>query len=170
MGSPEFVVPRSFLTLVGIATCLHSWVIPIIRLTGPAGDKINQFAYIVKMGDRYLLTSGRLLGMTLLGTTYLLYNHPDATVAKLWRYYAVAAGVLLPVAPWEAFLIFPTNDKILAMRDRLGKEGKGRVGKDQGGSDKELNELITSWQRWHVGRIVMPLTAAIITAVGLLNA
>lgn len=166
---PSIYESHPLLTLTGIATCLHSWVIPIIRLTGPAKDKINQFRLIVTLGNRYLLTSGRIMGMTLLGTTFLLYSHPDAAVAKLWRYYAVAAGILLPVAPWEAFLIFPTNDKILAMGDRFGKESKGVASKDQSGSDKELRELITSWQRWHVGRILMPLGAAVVTAIGLLN-
>lgn len=142
----------------------------MIRIGGSARNKIAQFQLVITLGFRYLQPSSQLLGATLLGTTYLLYSHPDAAVARLWKYYAVAAGILIPAAPWEQFLIFPTNDRILAMGEDLRSEGKEGVHEEQGGRKEELNELLTSWQRWHVGRVVLPLAAAVVTAMALLEA
>lgn len=131
--------------------------------------KIKQFQLVITLGFRYLQPGGRIMGATLVGTAFLLYGHPDAAVAKLWRYYAIAAGILLPVAPWEEFLIFPTNNRILAFGHDPKTEGKDGVPEEQGERNEELNELLTTWQRWHLGRVLMPLGAAVVTALGLLD-
>ena len=55
------------------------------------------------------------------------------------------------------------------MGDDLEKEGKEGVHEEQSERNEELDELITKWQRWHLGRALMPLGAALVTALGLLD-
>jgi hypothetical protein len=121
------------------------------------------------LGFRYLQPSSRLLGTILAGTTYLLYSHPNAAFARLWKYYAGAGILLISASPWEEFLIFPTNKRILAIGEDLRDEGKEGVHDEQGGRKEELNELLNRWQQWHLGRVVIPLVAAVVTAAALLE-
>ena len=72
---------------------------------------------------------------------------------SVWLPYAICIAVLIPVAPWETFLIFPTNDKIEAMGKELERTKKTDFGDQR---DQELQEAMISWQRFHVGRVVMP--------------
>ena len=82
-----------------------------------------------------------------------------------WLPYILSLAVLVPVGPWEVYLIFPTNDKILAMKEELEKSGKEGFGGDR---DKELDELLVVWGRWHWGRVVIPLVATGVMAWGVL--
>lgn len=142
-------------------------MIPLIQIGGSARNKIAQFQLAISLGFRYLQPGGRILGAILASTTLLLYTHPNVAIARLWKLYGSAAIIALSASPFEEFMIFPTNNRISAIGDTLRKEGKEDFDDEKGGRKQELNELLLSWQRWHVGRIMLPLTAAIVSAVAL---
>jgi hypothetical protein len=152
---------------IGVALCLYGWVIPMIRIGGSARSKIAQFELIIELGYRYLQSSGRILAATLLTTTLLLRNHPSPAIARQWKIYALSLAILAPAAPWEEFLIFPTNDRIEAMGEELRNERRESLDPSDPRARK-LNDALDSWQRWHVGRIVFPFVAALTTGYALL--
>ena len=80
---------------------------------------------------------------------------------SVWSPYILAIATLVATGPWEIYLIFPTNDKIAAMQTELEKMGKENFGDKR---DEEIAELLSDWQKWHVGRVVMPLVATAIIA------
>ena len=80
----------------------------------------------------------------------------------VWSPYVLTIAVLLPTSPWEIYLIFPTNDKVTEMQKQLEKMGKENFGDRR---DGEMGELISIWQKWHVGRVIAPLIATAIMAM-----
>lgn len=60
--------------------------------------------------------------------------------------------------------IFPINDRVAAME---GKFGEGEVWLSER-EQRRLKGMIKSWRAWHLGRIVMPFVAGVLTLVALL--
>lgn len=116
------------------------------------------------MGGRYLQTTGRTQAVIILTLALLLRQHPDPSIAKRWKIYATALAALVPVAPFEIISIFPTNDRITELGHQLEKG----VDNFEDERSAELDRLLVSWQKWHTGRIMIPLTAGVVTALGLL--
>ena len=153
----QLTLTISLATLAGIAICLHSWVVPILRLGATSRCKIAQFNLVISLGFTYLQSAGRLLGLLTAIITGLFYTHPDPVVAQQWRTYAAVLAMLAPLAPYEEYTIFPINNRIKRMGEQLAKEGKEMF---RDARDGELTELLGSWQAWHTGRAVAPFVAA----------
>ncbi|KXJ85440.1 hypothetical protein Micbo1qcDRAFT_169436 [Microdochium bolleyi] len=152
--------------LTGIALSLRVWTIPIIGLAHPASTavQVRQFNHVLVLGFKYLQTSSRLIPVALLslaGATYHHQQQPGPPLVQHWTHYLAATLVLLITAPWEVYLIFPTNDKITGYGRALDKERQGRFGDKR---DDEVQRLLTEWQFWHVGRIAFPMIATLILA------
>lgn len=149
----------------GVAIALSGWVVPLLLLPStPSRTITDQFEEIIRRGYRYLQPSSQLLAVALLATTALTYYHPDQDLAAEWKWYAAAALVLVQVAWYEVVLIFPINDQVIAMGDKL--EGDDIWLEER--EHAKLHELIRSWRRWHFGRIAAPFVAACLTLAALL--
>ena len=145
------------------------WVMPIVRLGPNTLTKCRQFNHAVHLGATYLMPTSRTRPVLILTLAYLFYAQASAqlkepsfsnTVAA-WSPYALAIAVMVPTAPWEIYLIFPTNDRVAEMQKQLERMGKENYGDER---DDEIGELISVWQKWHVGRVVAPLVATAIMA------
>ena len=53
----------------------------------------------------------------------LTAQHPDPAVAARWPYWAACLAILVPVAPYEIFAIFPVNDQVKEIDAQIGKVG-----------------------------------------------
>lgn len=76
-------------------------------------------------------------------------------------------GLLIPLAPYEIYFIFPSNRRI----DEIGEKLKTRE-KDEllEGEREEIDGLFTKWQ-WRNGvRFTVPVVAAVIGVLGMLSA
>ncbi len=145
------------------------WVMPVVRLAPSTLTKCRQFNHAIYLGGKYLQPTSRALPVFILVIAYLSHtqaltdlekpSYSDAVSA--WSPYVLAIATLVATAPWEIYLIFPTNDKIAAMQEKLEKMGKENFGDKR---DEEIGDLLTDWQKWHVGRVVMPLVATAIMA------
>ncbi|KAF2424444.1 hypothetical protein EJ08DRAFT_566817, partial [Tothia fuscella] len=147
--------------LGGLSCCLSCWIIPLLRKSSSRSPRSAkaQFELVIEKGFRYLQSSSRILGLALASLTYLTYKSPNARIHAQWRFWATALGILLPLAPYEIYFIFPTNCRIID----IGKELRNRE-KDEldGGGSEEFESLLTKWQ-WRNGvRFVIPIMAAVI--------
>lgn len=148
--------------------------------------QIKQFNQVIDLGFRYLQTSSRMLPVVIIGLAAATYryngsitssssssNAVDATQAgaiKLaseleliqnWTHYVLALLPLVLLGPWEAYLIFPSNDRIAEIGRELERSDDKAVGGeiDVDARADEIQRLFESWQFWHVGRIVGPYIA-----------
>ena len=132
--------------------------------TTPSRTITEQFEEIIRRGYKYLQSGSRNLGLAVLAAAVLTYYHPDENVAWKWKWYAGAFAVLMQVAWYEVVFIFPINDRVIAMGDKL-------EGDDLWLTDSEhakLHGLIRSWRRWHFGRIVAAFVPGCLTLAALL--
>ena len=87
-------------------------------------------------------------------------------VAKQFRYWVVALGMLLPIAPYEVYCIFPSNDRIKEIGRDLRTREKDEL---RGEEAEELDGLFTKWQ-WRNGiRFVTPVVASVVGLLGVLQ-
>ncbi|KAK3684471.1 hypothetical protein LTR37_020248 [Vermiconidia calcicola] len=163
----QTVVIISLAFMAGIAASLRYWVIPtIMHRENTSRNEIAQFDATIRLGEKYLMPSSRILMASLLSLGALTALHPDSAVAAKWKYHAVAGVVLIQAAWWEIVFIFPINAEVRAMGEKFfGGNGDQSLPE---GEQKKLNSLLTSWNNWHVGRIVTPLLAAIISLAGVI--
>ncbi len=120
---------------------------------------VAQFSDMIAKGGRYLQPSSRILALSLATLTWLVARHPNPAVAGTWQYYAAAVALLVPVAPYEIWAIFPFNDRIKEIGANMGeKRGEALSKKDE----KELRGLLRQWQLRNIGRVIMPLAAALV--------
>jgi len=139
---------------------LYVWVIPVILIAPDTKTKIAQFNLVIEMGARYLQPSSRTLGALFASLAVLFYCHPDPMIASRWRDYAMAMGALVSTAPYEIYAVFPTNDKI----GNMGQDLKITQAADFGDKrDKEVDELLKKWRKRHIGRIVAPFGALLVS-------
>lgn len=146
------------------------WVMPIVRLAPSTLTKCRQFNHAVHLGATYLQPTSRMMPVLILTLAYLSHAQASAqlndtslsnTVAA-WSPYVLAIAIVMLTAPWEIYLIFPTNDKVADMQKQLEKMGEENFGDKR---DEEMGKLISNWQKWHVGRVIAPLTATAIMAM-----
>lgn len=86
-------------------------------------------------------------------------RHPDAIVAKRWRWYASSLAVLISFAPFEIYAIFPLNDRIEEIGLRLRNTGEQDTDEK---TQAELVLLLKKWQARNVARAMLVLTSALI--------
>lgn len=152
--------------LGGLSCCLSTWIIPLLRKSSSPTSAIDQFELMIEKGFLYLQTSSRLLAVTLFGLSCLTYINSNPTVQCRWRFWALALGILIPLAPYEIYFIFPSNYKITDLGRRLKAEKRDELRPEE---KRELDNLLTKWQ-WRNGvRFTTPTIAAIIGLYGLLR-
>lgn len=151
----------SLLTHPGLSSCLSLWLIPLTTRLPPA-QACTQFTQTVTWGFQYLQPSSRILGALLLATTILTASLPDAEDAEKWKSWAVALAVLVPVAAYEVYCIFPINDRV----KEIGESIVGAGGK---GVERELEGLFGKWKGRNWGRVGMPLVAGVVGWMGVVR-
>ena len=52
---------------------------------------------------------------SLITTVFLTLRLPDPAQAEQWKTWALAVGIMVPVAPYEVYCIFPINDRVKEM-------------------------------------------------------
>jgi len=139
---------------------LYVWVIPVILRARDTRTKITQFNLVIQKGFQYLQPSSRALGASLASLAVLFYYHPNSAIASRWRYYALAMAILVPTAPYEEYAIFPTNYRVADMGKELDIMGSSDFVDKR---DGEVDELLKKWRRRHVGRIMAPVAALLVS-------
>jgi Na+/melibiose symporter-like transporter len=110
-----------------------------------------------------LQPSSRILAASLLLTTVLTTYLPDPEHAEAWKIWAVALGILVPVAPYEVYCIFPINDRVKEIGESLEK------GREEKGMKKELEELFGKWIFRNYGRVGIPVVAGVVGWLGVVR-
>lgn len=148
------------ITSVGIAFSLSVWAIPLIQLPQvPVAAKTAEFCEIIERGRRFLGPASRSLAfLTLAVACWSAYAAAPGT----WKYYAVAFGMMVSIAPREIVMIFPFSDRIGEFDQQLKK------GQSLGAKEEEVvKELLEKWSARHSVRIALPALAAVVTGSGL---
>ncbi|KAF1349187.1 hypothetical protein BDV97DRAFT_276192, partial [Delphinella strobiligena] len=150
----------SLIFVAGLAWCFILWVVPIIKLpTNTSRSAIAQFEETILRGFFYLRPSSIALAATLALTAYLTSRHPDPRGAEAWKMYALSCFVVVQVAWWEIVLIFPLNDAVIAMKEKLKGPKQDWLKK---ADQVELVRMIDLWTKRHVVRATLPLLAGMI--------
>lgn len=164
LSGKQFLIPRHTQTLIhsvlGLASCLSLWVIPIALLPENSTQSIvAQFNETIHRGAKFLQPSSRLLTVALVLLTILTSRHPDAAIASRWRYQAGAGIVVAQTAWYERVYIFPINDQVKAIGEKPKFEDADRM---------RLISLLRRWQRLHWGRVLLPLASGILAFAAVL--
>lgn len=146
---------------------MYFWVIPVTLLATNARSKTRQFSETIARGGRYLQPSSRALAVGLASLTYLISQHPNPATAARWKVWAAAMAILATTGPYEIYAVFPINDKIEEIGSKLEKKREDNM--DAKG-EEELDGLLRKWRQRHVGRIVMPMSAALLTLWDVISA
>ncbi|KAF3007597.1 hypothetical protein E8E13_007763 [Curvularia kusanoi] len=152
-------VATSLIFLGGLSSCLSLWVLPLTALLPPR-LACAQFTQTVTWGLHYLQPSSRLLAFLLLTTVFLTSRLPRPEDAEQWKTWALALVVLIPVAPYEVYWIFPINDRVKEIGSAVSGEGDEKEAKG------ELQVLFRRWQKLNFGRVGLPLAAGIVGWMG----
>lgn len=155
-GSPSRRSRRSPYTNthLGIAFSLSTWITPcIFRPELNSRAKIAVFTETIDRGFRYLQPSSRISGLLFIAVTILTYQHSDPATAWKWKFYGAAFLVVIQVAWYEVYFIFPINDTIKAMGERLADAGEQELSEAE---QKKLMELLAKWEFRHRMRIAIP--------------
>lgn len=156
----------SLSALGGLSCCLSTWIIPLLRKSSSPSSAIAQFELTIQKGFRYLQPSSRILGAALASLTYLTHKSADAGIHAQWRFWATALAILLPVAPYEVYFIFPTNHHISDLGKKVRSGEKDELNGEQ---REEFEALLTKWQ-WRNGvRFATPILAAVIGGLGMFS-
>lgn len=104
------------------------------------------------------------MAASLASLTLLFSRNPNPTVAARWKYYGLALGALFPAIPYEIVAIFPINDKMEEKEKLFDRPAGADAGK---GNDVDVDEMLVTWQRRHVGRIAAVSGALLVALWGL---
>lgn len=130
-----------------------------LLMRAPPKVAAQQFCTTVKWGMQYLQTCSRALGASLVITMFLVSRLQDFTEAQEWKTWATALAILVPVAPYEIYAIFPINDRIEEIRLEL----VGKTAEDFSTAQRvELGALLTKWQWRNWGRVPCPLVVGLV--------
>ncbi|KAK0363312.1 hypothetical protein LTR02_014826 [Friedmanniomyces endolithicus] len=144
--------------LCGLSACFTLWVIPLLQLPRvPAQAKAAELTHLVTLGGKYLQPGSRMLGAASVGFTAWSY----AVGNDLWGYYLLCFALLVPIAVWEIYMIFPINDRIADIDQQMMKGGSEALKAEQ---ERELGRLLDRWTKMHTVRFVLPGLAAIASA------
>lgn len=140
-------------------------MIPLLQLPQvPGRAKTAEFTQLFTWGAQYLQPSSQILGVSL--ATLACWSYLVARESGVWKYYVASFVILAPLAIWEVVYIFPINDRVKEMDDRLRvSEGASLDAKEE----EELKRLLQRWSAFHVARFAAPLIAGAITAVALVR-
>ena len=152
---PSHVSPSARLINPGLSSCLSLWVMPLTLLL-PPHLAVKQFNQTVLWGFRDLQPSSRILMFSLITTVFLTLRLPDPAQAEQWKTWALAVGIMVPVAPYEVYCIFPINDRV----KEIGQDIEKR--RDENRFKRELGELFTKWQFRNCVRVGLPLVAGFV--------
>jgi len=119
------------------------------------------FVQLFTWGGQYLQPCSQLLGLSLAIAACWAY----AADNNVWRYYAVSFAIAAPLAIWEVYFIFPYNDEVKAIDERLRRPDSKAFSDEE---EESLNLLLTKWSNRHVVRFGLGLIAGIMSAVALL--
>ncbi|KAK1067297.1 hypothetical protein LTR74_006501 [Friedmanniomyces endolithicus] len=154
-----FTLALAFLS--GLSACLTLWVIPLLQLPRvPAQAKAAELTHLVTLGGKYLQPGSRILGAASVGFTAWSY----AVGNDLWGHYLLCFVLLVPIAVWEVYMIFPINDRVAEMDQQMLKGGSGALNAEQ---ERELGRLLDRWTKMHTVRFVLPGLAALVSAIAL---
>jgi hypothetical protein len=81
----------------------------------------KQFTQTFTWGGQYLQPSSRVLGLLTLFTSFLTARLPDAVEAGRWSVWVGLFCLLVTIAPYEIYLIFPINDRVTEIGEALDK-------------------------------------------------
>ncbi|KAH8807227.1 hypothetical protein F5884DRAFT_856810 [Xylogone sp. PMI_703] len=147
------VVTGSFLS--GAMMSISLLAIPVLldTTTGPA-HLFHQWVRVYHYGHQILPTMA--VG------TFLLYSYTSLkkrSARKSWSLFALAGIVTLSMLPFTWLVMVPTNDElfrleVVSQTEPLVKELV------------EAKELVVKWSWLHLTRSMLPLTGAIIGAIG----
>jgi Na+/melibiose symporter-like transporter len=139
----------------GLSSCLSLWVIPLTSLLPPK-LAARQFTQTFTWGGQYLLPSSRTLGALILLTTMLTSLLPDPDDAATWPIWALLFCMVVTVAPYEIYLIFPLNDRVKEIGSVLEHS---TVSEDA--VKRELQTLLKTWAFRNWGRILAPVVVGV---------
>ena len=143
--------------LSGLSFCLSTWVVPNIVPPGtPPKVTIRQFSATISRGGRFLQPSSRILAASLLYIFWVTLQSSDQALAGCWRYWATCLAILVPLAPYEIYFIFPINEQILRMDALL--DGSTHDVKQV----EKLRDSLRKWQLRNLGRVILPLLASLV--------
>ncbi|KAH7399856.1 hypothetical protein BKA64DRAFT_777995 [Cadophora sp. MPI-SDFR-AT-0126] len=155
--------------LAGAAHGMYIFSIPIVKNSDSSMIMLRQFHQLITLGARYMQESSRVKGLALALLTYLLYSHPDEEISGRWKWFGAALVLGAQVAWYEVVFVFPMNDRLVEMEGELKEVGEGEERKRR---DREIRaevlRLLEQWQKWHIGRIVMPLMCTCLAVRGLI--
>ncbi|KAK0294908.1 hypothetical protein LTS00_006374 [Friedmanniomyces endolithicus] len=170
-----FTLALAFLCGTHILTCTEIRALLTVSFqasqpASPSGSS-RSFSYLVcphrqrqrsshtslQLGGRYLQPGSRMLGAASVGFTAWSY----AVGNDLWGHYLLCFVLLVPIAVWEIYMIFPINDRIADMDQQMMKGGSEALNAEQG---RELGRLLDRWTKMHTVRFVLPGLAAIVSA------
>lgn len=101
----------------------------------------------------------------MLAVTVLISQHPDPSQSWKWKLWGPAFFILIQVAWYEVYFIFPINDTIKAMGEKLEVAGEQELPKAE---QKRLRELLVKWEFRHRLRIAMPFFGCIFAVLAIL--
>ncbi|TKA63293.1 hypothetical protein B0A55_10382 [Friedmanniomyces simplex] len=152
-----FTLALAFLS--GLSACFTLWVIPLLQLPRvPAQAKAAELVHLFTLGGKYLQPSSRILGASSIALTAWSY----AVGNGLGAYYLLCFGLLILIAVWEVYMIFPINDRVAEMDRQMMKGGGEALSVEE---ERELGRLLDQWSRMHTVRFLLPGLAAIVSAV-----
>lgn len=150
-------------------------MLPLTSLL-PAHHACAQFLRTVTWGKTYLQPTSRLLAFLLLATSFATSRLRDPAQARLWTKWALALAVLLPVAPYEVYFIFPINGRVREIwreeeEAERGPDGDGDADgeRERSRAEKELKGLFEKWRVRNYGRVVIPVVAGVVGWLGVVR-
>lgn len=146
-------------SFAGVSTCLSVWIMHLLEFAPPR-VKVAQFNLTIGKGSRYLQPASRVLAVSIMTLLYLAYVTPSSGWGFKCTVYAIALVMLVPVAPYEIYLIFPINDRVAELGTKMEKEGTD----DNEAIDKELIMLLRKWRFRNWGRAGPCLATGILLA------
>ncbi|KAK3117987.1 hypothetical protein LTR53_000139 [Teratosphaeriaceae sp. CCFEE 6253] len=156
-----FTLAVAFLS--GLSACFTLWVIPILTLPCvPAEAKAAGLVHLYTLGGMYLQPSSRILGASAVALTAWSYAADNGG----WAYELLCFGLLIPIAVWEVYMIFPINDRVAELDKKMQGGGGGALSKAE---VAELTDLLNEWSTMHTVRWVLPGVAAVVSALALVR-
>jgi hypothetical protein len=149
--------------VLGLSSCLSLWVVPLTAQLPPR-LLCKHFTQTFTWGGQYLLPSSRFLGASLLLTTILTSRLSDPVEAEKWKTWAALFVMLVTIAPYEIYLIFPINDRVEEIGVMMEREMEKEVEQK-----RELWGLLKQWQFRNFGRVGMPVLVGVLGMMNLVK-
>lgn len=171
---PSFLKPFAaanvalIFTITGGALGMYLISMPLIQSASPFASAIllHQFHQLITFGARYMQTSARIQSAMLATLTLTSYMSEDEECHGKWLWFAGALGTLVQTAWYEIVFVFPTNDRLVEMKEVL--RGVGNDADDDKKMKPETLRLLKTWNQRHIPRILLPFAAGVLLIKGAL--